>query len=300
MEHQKIALAIFIASTSLVLIFVNICVLSPIIWKPTPETEYMPIVISYPDSMYRPFYGENASICTVKFLLEYNGTLAENIPVKIVNASCTSYVPYNITVTVGIPQAIRYDLKDTIGNADMIMEWGGTDILSFSDNYVPIVGNPFEPVVNFHVIHPYSTTDIYFPVAGDYSPMILLAPKNDPYNVTLYRFDQIKIHVATETEIESLNINDVNLRFTVAVFVFSWIGYAVLVYELISKVLKKEDDVQIAININISPDNNNPPPVRKTEKVDSFQTKSKSSITKKEANEKIINKKPSKNNTAPT
>ena len=300
MERQKIGLGIFIVGTAFALILANIYVLSPIVLKPTPETKHMPIVISYPDSMFRPFYGENASICTVKFLLEYNGTLAENTHVKIVNSTCTSYVPYNLTVSVGIPQAIRYDLKDTIGNNEtMVMDWGGTSILTFRDNYTP-VDSLFKPVADYHLIYPSLQEEIYFPVAGDYSPIILLSETGiAEYDPISYRYDQIRIHVASETEVESLNIDEVNLRFTIAVFVFSWIGYFVMVFELIGKVRKNKDNGQITNNISISPDMSNAPPLRKTEKTTSLQKTSKSSTTKKETSEKITKKKPSKKNTSP-
>jgi hypothetical protein len=302
MERKKISFIIFIVVTLGFLSWSTWHVANLIIWKPPLETRHVPIVISYPDSMFRPFYGENASICTVKFLLEYQGTLTENIPVKIINASCTSYVPYNLTISVGIPQAIRYELKETIGdNETMVMDWGGTDILTFYDNYNPIVDSPFEPLVNYHMIYPSSQEEIYFPVAGDYSPIILLSESGiAEYDPIIYRYDQIRIHVASETEVESLNIDKVNLGFTVALFVFSWIGYFVLVYELIGKVFKKKDADQIAININIIPDANKVIPISKTEETNNLSKSPKPDTSKRENKEKTTNKKPSHNNTSPT
>lgn len=295
MERKKIFLIIFIAITLSFLIWSTWHVANLIIWKPSLETRHMPIVISYPDSMFRPFYGENASICTVKFLLEYNGTLAENTHVKIINSTCTSYVPYNLTVSVGIPQAIRYDLKETIGNNEtMVMDWGGTSILTFRDSYIP-VDSPFKPVADYHLIYPSIQEEIYFPVAGDYSPMILLSESGiSEYNPISYRYDQIKIHVASETEVESLNIDKVNLGFTVALFVFSWIGYFVLVYELVGKVFKKKENGQIAININILPETKKAIPISKTKETKIRSKSPKPDASKREPREKSTNNKPRK------
>ena len=111
MKHYKIAVAIFIASTLIALVSTTIYVAALFTWNPPPETNYVPIVISYPDSMFMPMYGDNATICTIKFLLEFNGTISENTQIKIINATCWSYVPYNIIVYVGFPQAIPYDFR---------------------------------------------------------------------------------------------------------------------------------------------------------------------------------------------
>jgi hypothetical protein len=83
-------------------------------------------------------------------------------------------------------------------------------------------------------------------------------------------------------------------------FVFSWIGYFVLVYELISKLFKKKDEGQIAININIIPDANNVIPVSKTEKTNNLSKSPKPDASKRESKEQSTKKKPSKNNTSPT
>lgn len=172
------------------------------------------------------------------------------------------------------------------------MDWGGTDILTFYDNYNPIVDSPFEPLVNYHMIYPTSQEEIYFPVAGDYSPIILLSESGiAEYDPISYRYDQIRIYVASETEVESLNIDEVNLRFTIAVFVFSWIGYIVLVYELWNNVGKKKDEYQIAINVNTSPDISKPPPLTKTKKTINLQENSKLTTNKNETKEKMTEKK---------
>ncbi len=298
MERQTIVLWAFIGITAFSLVLINIFVLAPMIWKPVPETKYMPIVLSYPDSMFRPFYGENASICTVKFLLEYQGTLAENISVKIINATCMSYVPYNISIFVGIPQAIKYELKETIRNNEtMILEWGGTSVLVFSDSYTPVVDSPFEPVVNYHLIYPQLQETIYFPVAGDYSPIIMIGRENELEPI-IYRYDQIRIHVASETEVESLNIDEVNLRFTLALFIFSWISYFALVYELVTKHFKKKDDCQIVFNINIPSDMGNTHPERKIEKTSNPQKSPNSNTDKIAPNEQIDNKKSNNDKTS--
>lgn len=231
--------------------------------KPSIQENNIPLVISYPNSMFMPMYGNNMTICTIKFLLEFNGTLSENTQVQIINATCMSYVPYNITVNVGFPQAIPYSLKSIIGNnSTFLIGWGGTEVLTFRDNS-SLPSSPFIPVANFHGIYPSYPNDIYFPVSGDYSPIIEISNQseelNPQYSPIIYSYDQIKVHVASTTEIETLSLDTVNLSLTFAIFALSWIGVLALTYQFI----KEKDENQFPINIIITPDTTNTTPTKK-------------------------------------
>jgi len=98
---------------------------------------------------------------------------------------------------------------------------------------------------------------------------------------------------------ESLNVDKVNLGLTIAFFAFSWIGEAVLVCELASKLFKKKGNGQIAININIVPEPNKVIPISKTEEIKSRSKSPKFDASKRETSEKSTNNKPRKSNTSP-
>ena len=161
----------------------------------SPQEKSIPIVISYLDSMFMPMYGDNMTVCTVKFLLKFNGTLSEETPIEITNATCMSYVPYNITIQIGFPQAIDYDLKNTLkNNSTAIIGWGGTTVLTFRDSYIE-TNSRLKPIADFHIIYPIYHNKIYFPVSGDYAPIIELTTQEHEQNPTIYRYDKIKVHV---------------------------------------------------------------------------------------------------------
>jgi hypothetical protein len=143
-------------------------------WNPPQQENYIPIILSYPDAPYYIIGGNNVSnsiVCTVKFLLEFNGTLTENTPVEIINATCVNYTPNNISVTISFQQAIAYSLKSEIGdNSTILVGWGGTEALDFECKQ-PGNGDIF---IEGTSPSPTSVQEIYFPVAGNFSPIICL------------------------------------------------------------------------------------------------------------------------------
>jgi len=251
-----------------------------------------------------PLYGTNATVCSIKFLLKFNGTLAENSQIEIINATCISHVPYNTSIYVGFPQAIDYAQKDTIGdNTTFTFGWTGTDVLIFRDDYnPPDADSPFKPIIYFHEVPVMYPNNIYFPVSGDYSPMIMITRPETPYdNVIVYSYDKIKVHVASAIEVEGLKINDVNLNLTHALFIFSWVGELVLLFELVTKYRDKteREKGQTVSNINTTPTPNDTMPTTVIEKTSNFSKSPKPEIKNNESKEEITKKKPMKKSSSP-
>lgn len=289
MANYKVILAFFIGVTIFVLCVTLVIYISSYVCETEPETNFLPIRLTYPDSMFQPLYGNNTPICSIKFLLRFDGTLAESNRIEIINATAVSHVPYNLDIIVGFPQAIEYNQKDTIGdNTTFAFGWAGTDILIFHDNYTaPDTDSPFKPIIYFHNLPLSHSSDIYFPVSGDYSPIIMIVNPNNPYDdFVVYRYDQIKVHIASAIEVEGLKINKTNLNLTHALFLFSLIGEFVLLYELYNKyrVIGKEND-QNVININIASATNNAMHSSKVEKQINLIERPKEKL-KNESNEK--------------
>ena len=222
-------------------------------WNPPESEKDIPMILSFPESttiIISDINDSRASVCTIKFLLKYNGTLTENTPIEVVNASCINYLPTKIAVDVGFPQAIACEYKTWIGNKnDLLVQWSGTDILSFEDNRALHEGD-----VELDNIDPSNQVSFYFPVSGDYSPIITIYEKGLSSNETpiMFSFDQIKIHVALQSEIDQMRISKINLGLTVALFGFSYIGGFALIYDLLKKEKGDKKEVpQFPININI-------------------------------------------------
>lgn len=229
-------------------------------WNPPQQENYIPIILSYPDAPYNIISGANVSnslVCNVKFLLEFNGPLSENTPIEIINATCVNYTPDNITVTIAFQQAIAYSLKAEIGdNSTVLLGWGGTDALSFecteTNGNIFIVGTA-----------PEFTQEIYFPVAGNFSPIIELIENGQILNPTVYTYNEINVNVISASEIQQETINKINLGLTMAIFAFSYIGGIAVIYELTKK---DKEETQFPTIINIMPNSNNTAPTKKQAK----------------------------------
>ena len=133
---------------------------------------------------------------------------------------------------------------------------------------------------------------IYFPVSGDYYPIIEIANETDPYNAIVYSFDQIKIHVASATEVEGLRLNNLNLGLTIALFVFAWMGEIALMVELLSNARKEPQSAPIATSTILNSKNIAP-------NANSIQKGECSGLPKK-PKDSISNATPIKNNKEPT
>lgn len=263
-------------------------------WNKSPETNYLPILVSYPDSPTILIGGRDneSSVCTIKFLLKYNGSLVENTPVEIVNATCISYVDYKIVASIYFPQAIPYNWKDSIGdNSSLYLSWAGTEVVRFEDK------RQNDGRLTIEGLGASIQETFYFPVSGDYSPMIGLHKNTELLPSSYYRFDQIKVHVISQAELGQEKTNKVNLGLTVALLGFSYIGAFALVYELVVKdnYDKAKDRYYFPINININPEIKKPnPTINKPKNVNESKDE-----PNKENNTNRISKSPRKESPSP-
>jgi hypothetical protein len=272
---MRIAKTTLIVSVVILLLFTtayiiimtqNITVSSPIglfNWNPPEKENYIPIILSYPDSSVMaiggPINDTRMSICTIKFLLKFNGTLSENTPIEIVNASCLSYVSYGIAASVSLPQAINYDYQSWIGNNDsLVVGWAGTEILGFEDERPH-----YDDSIYFEPISLIRQEIFYFPVAGDFSPMVRVYKIGQVLEGEVHTYESVKIHVISQPEIDQTRINKINLGLTVVLFGFSYIGGFALIYELIKKENEEKEICQFPIIIKIMPETKTPSPKTK-------------------------------------
>lgn len=220
------------------------------IWNPSPKENVTPIILPYPDTVVVSMPGTDF---VVKFTIKYSGILAENTPIQIVNASYLGISPEAIKISIGFPESILTRNKDIASAGDAgIIGWAGTWALSFDIAKVETNATTF-----VRVMPPKEMNEIYFPVAGDYSPIILV---NKNGNSIQYTYEQIKVRVQSQSEVESANVSRLSLGLTWAFLGFSYIGVIVAVYEL---VLKEENKNQIENQlseqrIKISPPANSP------------------------------------------
>jgi hypothetical protein len=212
-------------------------------WNPAPIKHTIPILLGYPN-VPDVIMGRNTSYCSVAFTLEYTGTLAENTPVHIANASCVSYLNKNMTVYVTFPQAVDYGFRDLISSPWVV--GAPTKLLMFFDrvydNSSLMYNSDF---AYFHRVEQSSYTGIMcFTVAGDYSPTIEIIVDGQP-NI-LYTYSEIKVHVLSTAEAEGEKSVKINLGMTYALFALSIASSFWLLYELI-----KKEKVEPVINLQL-------------------------------------------------
>ncbi len=218
------------------------CPISIFNWNPSPEENTIPIILPYPDATTVSLPGTNFG---VTFMLDYKGTLGENTPIQIVNASCISYLPdTSLKVSVGFSQAINMEDKHIVTSGAGIIGWGGAWCVTFEDSNVPQNFSD-NVVVDIHLISPKEEKEIYFPVAGDYSPIILVSRQGQ--DTVQYTYSQVKVHVLPASEVEAERISRLNLGLTFAFLGFAMIGGILGVYELIGK---QEKSAQTIVIIN--------------------------------------------------
>lgn len=193
-------------------------------WNPPPKENGIPMILPYPDAVVVNLPGTDF---VVTLTMEYNGTLAENTLIQIVNASCVGFTDEALKISVGFSESIATKDKSAVSSGAGIIGWSGTWCVSFSQE-----AQHNNVTVDIHLLPPKEMNEIYFPVAGDYSPIILVTKDG---NTTQYTYNQIKVHVLPASEIEAENTSRLNLGLTWALLGFSYVGGIIGVYELMGK-----------------------------------------------------------------
>jgi hypothetical protein len=223
-------------------------------WNPPREEKEIPLVLAYPDTLPITIPG---TVCTVAMTLKYNGTIAEDAPLEVVNASCLGYANRNMTVSIGFSGAMSYNNRYTVFSGSGIIGASGAlcavfDYQTFTEDNTTVV---------IHSMSLVFENIICFPVAGDYSPIVRIEQQGK--ETVEYTYSQFKVHVLPASDVEAQKIGRINLGLTIAFFGFSYIGGIAIIYELLKK--EKEDN-QFPINIIITPENSNTFPDKKNVK----------------------------------
>jgi hypothetical protein len=258
-------------------------------WNPPPKENIIPIFLSYPETI-NIYLGGNTPYFSVVFALEYNGSLAENTLIKIVNASCICTDNKNIDISVTFPEAVDSTLKHAFSSGSALIGSTNVRIVTFHN---AMIGNSTGDTY-VRQIFPSSQSDFYFPVSGDYSPTIQISIQNEPD--IIYTFSQVRVHVLSTSEADNVKIGKINLGLSYALFGLSIIGGVWLLYEL----LKNEEEKQVFnISIKMNPENSKESPSKNKAKINSFSTVQPYSDGKGKPNDEIkdneTNNKPENN-----
>lgn len=225
-----------IAMLSIYVVVITFGITFPV-WNEPPKENVLPITLPYPDTLTISM--PNGTDFVVTFTMRCLGVRAENTPIQIVNASCVGITPESLRISVGFSESILTKRKNVVSSGAGIIGWSGTWALSFSQEAIESNASAI-----IRLISPEEMNEIYFPVAGDYSPIMLV---NKGGSTTQHTYDQIKVHVQPESEVESANVSRLSLGLTWAFLGFSYIGVILAVYEL---VLKQENKNQTIVIIN--------------------------------------------------
>lgn len=244
-----VGILLFLAVTTLYVIVITQNIPFPYFnWNPSPKLGVIPFGLSYPDI---PGVEIPGTYLVASFLLTYNGTMAENVPIQVVNATSVIFTDDYAdlwNVQVGFQQAIPWNFKKAFEQSGLYI--GGLSGVLFSRNIV----NP-----NSSTLFPLSEDEIYFPVAGDYSPTIHIHFYNG--TSSLYTYNEMKVHVLATSEVEAENTNRLNVALTFALLAFSYIEGLVMIRELWAN--RERKNQSIANNTMTSPKTHEESPTKK-------------------------------------
>ncbi len=223
---MKIWCKIILCSVLLLVIYVPITLYVVIVtnripfpyFNPRPRFNPIPIQIFYPDMVG---LGVSRTGLIALFVLDFNETIAENTPIQIANATGqilagSEYL--NVSdVEIGFKQAIPWNHKDTLQQGRLYFSpfLTGLHFIHFFND---------RENVNLTIM---AQDEMYFPVAGDYSPTIFIQFFNG--TSIQYTYNEIKVHVLSASEIEAVNTNRLNLAVTYVLLFFSYIQGFVIV-----------------------------------------------------------------------
>jgi len=208
------------------------------LFNPPPSKTQIPISITYPPAagLTYPIKG-----IRIKFSLEASGSIAENVPVSVINAtgdatgkeavifgplnySVTSYDYYpDLTiVAVGFDETVHISATGNPEGGQIWMPW----------NYwgSGLQGMVFRHVASSPYLRFESEDTFYFSVSGDYSPTIYMTFNNG--TEIQHTYEQIKVHVLSASEMQAEKLNRVNTVIAIALLSFAFIEGIKLVKDL--------------------------------------------------------------------
>ena len=223
------------------------------------KTAY-PINLVYPPITSGPL---QPTLFQINFTLQASNTLAEGVNIRAINVKGNLYSPIEFNtgnfsgiseIIVGFldanpnpPYAKTISIRnETIGPNKTIQT-----PQTFYTNLAFIDLVPIEPTVAIasHVDPStlevdYNWMNFNFPVAGDYSPSIIMIFQNQTISNNIlssnetaltYTYDQIKLHVISTSELQTQQINLIGSFVGVALLVFAYVELWKLLHEWAEK-----------------------------------------------------------------
>jgi hypothetical protein len=186
---------------------------------PNEENTNLPIRLYYPppdNDQLEPI------MVSLWFNVTANGTIAENTPIELTNFTGHVYTANNDGIDfIGIGffhtnlnEGHTYDI--ITGEGPVLMPVGIQCTVQPCDSAL-------SDLIIWHQQPPFS-----FPVGGDYSPTIIITMGNKTIQHT---YTEIKIHVATQSELQTKELDRINAFITVSLLIFGDIELVWLFYE---------------------------------------------------------------------
>ncbi len=216
-------------------------------FPPSPKTE-MPITLTYPPNAN----GELQPIwLRVHFIIEANGTISEGINLTLTNVTGATYRITNSQKGININNVwIGFNYAEP-WNA---FTWSNTpDVIQ--DNFITSPNGVWLVSTENEKMEPFIQNVFNFPVAGDYSPSIIVENWNATTNNSTfyeYTYNEIKLHVAPASEIRLHALNQIGGIISIVLLIFGFIESVKMVHEWVENAPKNnenQEDISIGDDI---------------------------------------------------
>lgn len=166
-------------------------------------------------------------IVSLWFNVTANSTISENTPIELTNFTGHVYVRNDIGISfVGVGFFHTNLNEGHIYYLDSENKTVGPALtpVGLQAKKVASSNSSFFDLVPWHIQPPFS-----FPVAGDYSPTMTVTISNYTFQHT---YNEVKIHVSSKSELQTQELDQINVFIAFALLVFADVEFARLIYEL--------------------------------------------------------------------
>ncbi len=171
------------------------------------------------------------------FNVTADGMITENTPITLTNFTGHVYTKNDIGIDVIAVGFFHTNLNEgQISDIDEENIIGPTLMPVGIQCHIEPCNSTLADIVPWHQQPPFS-----FPVGGDYSPTITVNVGNTSLQHT---YNEIKVHVATSSELQSQELDRINVLISVALLVFADVELIWLLYEWQEKADKQNQPKQ--------------------------------------------------------
>lgn len=195
----------------------------------------LPINLSYPP----PINGQlQDKALQVSFELQANNTIAEGVNLTLSKINGVVFLKNSLGKSI---QYAIIGFSNTKPGTPFTATYGWFDDFEYY-NYECLDGawldvqdiwdsEDFRSLIRVRELEEFN-----FPVAGDYSPSIIIALENK--TILFHTYDSIKVHVASHTELQSQRLDRINGLVTLALFAFTFFE----IYQIIIALTKRKSN----------------------------------------------------------